>query len=85
MEVYSVTVEYRGSHSSDDYTSFTLWSTLEGARKALQKEREYALQKAKCFGCYNIETDTADCFVVSEGEYYGGVYNITINIEPIHE
>lgn len=31
MEVFCVTVEYEGVRPSDNYTSFTLWATLEGA------------------------------------------------------
>lgn len=45
MEVFCVTVEYEGVRPSDNYTSFTLWATLEGARRALKQERKDILKK----------------------------------------
>lgn len=84
MEVFCVTVEYEGVRPSDNYTASTLWSSLEGARSALKKEREDIL-KMSGWSDDNIETDEDDHFIASEDEYYRESYDVTISKEIVHE
>ncbi len=84
MEVFCVTVEYEGVRPSDNYTSFTLWATLEGARRALKQERKDILKKPG-WSKDTIEADEDDRFSATIDEYYSESYNVTISKEPVHE
>ena len=84
MEVYCVQVEYEGIRPSDNYSSHTLWSTIEGARRALKSERDDILNKPG-WSVNSIETDEDDHFYAYEnGDFYES-YEITITKEKIHE
>lgn len=84
MEVFCVTVEYEGVRPSDNYTSFTLWSTFEGAKSALIQEREDILKKDG-WSEDNIEIDEADHFLAAIDEYYSESYNVAISKMPVYE
>lgn len=84
MVVYSVDVEYEGIRPSDNYKAHTLWSTIEGARKALKSERDEILRKPG-WSENSIETDEDDHFFAYEnGDFYES-YEITITEEKVYE
>ena len=84
MDVYNVQVEYEGKRPSDNYSSHTLWATMEGAKAALKSERDDILNKPG-WSLNSIETDEEDHFFAYEnGDFYES-YEITITKETVHE
>lgn len=83
MEVYSVQVEYEGECPSDNWTNYTLWSTLEGAKRGLKQERNNILGSNSWLNNENcIEIDEDNHFYAYDDQ---DSYNITICKEKVHE
>ncbi len=84
MKVFCVQVEHESSRLSENYTNHTLWSTLEGARKALKEERA-AILRNPGWSESSIETDEDNRFSAYEEDPYFESYLVTIFEEPVHE
>lgn len=83
MEIYSVTTTYNGARACDDYTSSTLYSSLQSATKHLQSERKAIfndnpwLKNEDC-----IVSDTDKYFCVSDTDES---YEVVISKETVHD
>lgn len=83
MEVYCVKVEYEGIRVSNNSTCHILWSSLEGAKESLKRERDYILQHNPWLNNENcIEKDEDEYFYVHDDDDY---YTVTISKETVHD
>lgn len=83
MEVYCVQVKFEGERASDDWTTHTLWTTLEGAKRGLKQARDAILYSHSWLNNENcIDTDEEDHFFAFDDQES---YNIIIYQETVHE
>ncbi len=84
MKVFCVKVEYKCPIQGENYIDHTLWSTREGARKALKEKRD-AILREPGWSEDSIETDELDRFFAYEDNEYYESYAVVVYEETVHE
>ncbi len=83
MEVFCLHIEYAGQRIIDSYSTHTLWSNLESAKKALKEERDTILNNKSWLNIEDcIERDEEEYFSVCDGQEF---YSVFIFKEKVHE